>query len=94
MKGFALDILKRSSRVWVDELVSSLGVMWDTIDAAVAKDGSASYFLPLQKFLFHFLCKSIVGADPSTTPEIAKSGHTMIDKWLALQLLPTIYIGT
>lgn len=80
--------------MWVNELVSNLGTMWDTIDAALAKDGSASYFLPLQKFLFRFLCKSIVGADPSTSPEISDSGHIMLDKWVALMILPVTYIST
>lgn len=95
IKSFALDTLKRSSKVWIHELVSNLGTMWDTVDAAVAKDGSASYFFPLQKFLFHFLSKSIVGADPSSSsPEISNSGHTMLNKWLYLQLLPAIYVGT
>ncbi|PKI62222.1 hypothetical protein CRG98_017356 [Punica granatum] len=93
VKNFALDILKRSSRVWMNEMVLNLGTMWDTVDAAMAKDGSASYLFPLQKFLFHFLSKALVGADPASNPEISDSGYTMIDKWLGLQLLPTIYIG-
>ncbi|KAK7839401.1 fatty acid hydroperoxide lyase [Quercus suber] len=32
-------------------------------------------------------------ADPSSSQEIAESGYAMLDRWLALQLLPTIYIG-
>ncbi|KAK4777373.1 hypothetical protein SAY87_017560 [Trapa incisa] len=93
IKGFALDILKRSSRVWVDEMAKNLDTMWDTIEAAVAKGSSASYFLPLQKFLFRFLCKSIIGADPSTSPQIFDSGHINLDKWLAFMVLPVTYIS-
>ncbi|KAK4743417.1 hypothetical protein SAY87_001418 [Trapa incisa] len=75
-------------------MVKNLDTTWDTIDAAVAKDGSASYFIPIQKFLFRFLCKSIVGADPTTSSEIFDSGHIMLDKWLAFMVLPVTYIGT
>lgn len=93
MKNFALDILKRSSKVWVSEVISNLDTMWDTIESNLAKDGKASVFLPLQKFLFNFLSKSIVGADPAASPEVAESGYAMVDRWLAVQLLPTINIG-
>ncbi|KAK4793169.1 hypothetical protein SAY86_023604 [Trapa natans] len=95
IKSFGLDLLKRSSRVWIEELESGLGTMWDTIDLSVAKGGSAKYFSPLQKFLFHFLSKTIVGADPSSfSQEISDSGHTIMDKWLYLQILPAFYIGS
>lgn len=67
--------------------------MWDKIDADVANSGSASSFLPMQQFLFRFLTRCIVGADPSTSPEIASSGHIMLDKWLGIQILPTVNIG-
>ncbi|XP_057955868.1 fatty acid hydroperoxide lyase, chloroplastic [Malania oleifera] len=93
IKNFALDTLKRSSTVWVLELVSSLDPMWDAIDAAIAKDGTASYLVPLQKCIFRFFTKCLAGADPATSPEIANSGYAMLDKWLALQLLPTVKIG-
>lgn len=72
-------------------MVDKLDTMWDNIETQVSKSGSTSYFLPTQKFLFHFLTNCLVGADPS--PEISDSGHIMLDKWLALQLLPTIAIN-
>ncbi|GAB4825193.1 hypothetical protein Ancab_008068 [Ancistrocladus abbreviatus] len=93
VKSFAIDILKRSSGVWVSSLLSELDSMWDSIDESLSKDGKASYIVPLQKCLFNFLSKSIVGADPASSPQIAESGYSMLDKWLALQLLPTVYIG-
>ncbi|KAL2474062.1 putative inactive linolenate hydroperoxide lyase [Forsythia ovata] len=93
IKNFSLDILKRSSAIWVPSLASALDSMWDKIDAEVAKSGSASYFFPMQQFLFSFLTRCIIGADPSASPEIASSGHIMLDKWLGVQLLPTINIG-
>ena len=88
-----MGILKRSSKVWLSELVASLDTMWDTIDTDVSQKGSGSYLIPLQQALFKFLVKSLAGADPSNSPEIAESGYAMLDKWLALQLLPTIKIG-
>ncbi|GAB2233798.1 hypothetical protein Droror1_Dr00003027 [Drosera rotundifolia] len=93
IKGFALDILKRSSKVWISSLISSLDTMWSTIDESLATKGKASYVIPLQKCLFTFLSKSIIGADPETRPHIAKSGYATLDTWLALQLLPTQGIG-
>nr|QUN00507.1 cytochrome P450 74B44 [Tripterygium wilfordii] len=93
VKNFTMDILKRGSKVWVSEFLSSLDTMCYNLETTIKEKGSASFLLPMQKFLFEFLCKAFVGADPSTTPEIAKSGHFMIDRWLALQLLPTVHVG-
>lgn len=93
IKSFALDILKRSSKTWVPELTANLSTFWDTIEADVSKDGSASYLIPLQKFIFKFFTKCLVGADPASSPKIAESGYAMLDRWLALQLLPTVKIG-
>lgn len=93
IKNFAMDILKRSSKVWVPELTANLSTMFDTIEAEVSKDGSASYLIPLQKFIFNFLTKCLVGADTASSPKIAESGYAMLDRWLALQLLPTVKIG-
>lgn len=78
-------------------MVTSLDKMWDSIDDKLSTTaggvGTAAYILPLQEFLFAFLSRTILGADPTATPEITKSGHIMIDKWLALQLLPTVSIN-
>lgn len=93
VKNFAMDILKRSSKVWVSELTSNLSTMWDNIEADLAKNNSSTYLVPLQKFIFNFLIKSLIGCDPSISPEIAESGFVMLDRWLALQLLPTVKIG-
>lgn len=95
VKNFAMDILKRSSTVWVTELLSNLDTMWDNLELNLSNssDSSTSYIFPLQQFIFQWLTKSLVGADPATSPEIAKSGYAMLDKWLALQLLPTVAIG-
>ncbi|KAJ9686478.1 hypothetical protein PVL29_015402 [Vitis rotundifolia] len=93
VKSFAMDILKRSSSIWASEVVASLDSMWDTIDASVAKSNSTSYIKPLQRFIFQFLTKCLVGADPSVSPEIAESGYVMLDKWVFLQLLPTISVN-
>lgn len=88
-----MDVLKRSSKVWVSELTSSLSTMWDTIETDLSKNNSSTYLVPLQKFIFKFLTKSLIGCDPSISPEMSESGHVMLDRWLALQLLPTVKIG-
>ncbi|KAH6780481.1 hydroperoxide lyase 1 [Perilla frutescens var. hirtella] len=94
IKDFALDILKRSSSTWVSSMTTNLDAMFDSIESQLTTSGSsASYLFPLQEFLFAFLSLSLLGADASADPEIKKSGHIMLDKWLALQLLPTISIN-
>ena len=93
VKSYIMDILKRSSGVWVQELVLNLDTMWDSIEASLSNSSSASYIFPLQQFLFSFLCKALAGADPAKDSKIAESGYLMFDRWLALQLLPVAPIG-
>ncbi|KAK9697169.1 hypothetical protein RND81_08G019400 [Saponaria officinalis] len=94
IKGFAMEILKKSSGIWVSSLMSSLDTMWTTIEESLTKDSKATLLMPLQKCLFNFLSKSIIGADPANySPEMSESGHIMLDKWLAIQLLPTVNVG-
>ncbi|KAL6975687.1 hypothetical protein U1Q18_024482 [Sarracenia purpurea var. burkii] len=93
VKSFAMDILKRSSTIWVPTLSSKLDTMWDSIESKLSQSGSASYLVPLQQFVFCFLSRCLIGADTEASPEIAKSGYAMLDLWLALQLLPTVNIG-
>ncbi|KAF7805781.1 Fatty acid hydroperoxide lyase, chloroplastic [Senna tora] len=93
LKNFAIDILKRSSGIWVSELTSNMDVMWDNIESTLSGSSSAGYIFPLQRFLFSFFSKTIAGADPSRDAKIAESGYAMLDRWLALQVLPTLSIG-
>ncbi|KAL3509825.1 hypothetical protein ACH5RR_029226 [Cinchona calisaya] len=93
LKNFTIDTLKRSSSIWVPTMVSKLDTMWETIESDISKSGSAAALLPLQQFLFSFLTKCITGADTSTSQEISKSGFTMLDSWIALQVLPTVKVG-
>ncbi|KAJ4848571.1 hypothetical protein Tsubulata_040954 [Turnera subulata] len=93
LKNFAMDILKRSSKVWLTELLANLDTMCNTLDTDLSEKGSAGYLLPLQKCAFKFLVKALAGADTSASSEIEEYGFAMLDKWLALQLLPTVKIG-
>ncbi|XP_058210631.1 fatty acid hydroperoxide lyase, chloroplastic [Rhododendron vialii] len=93
VKKFSMDILKRSSTIWVSTLTSNLDTMWDTLESKLSESDSASYLIPIQKLIFSFFTRCLIGADPSASPEIAKSGYVMADLWLALQLLPTVKIG-
>ncbi|XP_027341592.1 fatty acid hydroperoxide lyase, chloroplastic [Abrus precatorius] len=93
VKSYIMDILKRGSGKWALEVVSNLDIMLDSIEATLSKSSSASYLFLLQQFLFTFLCKALAGADPSRDPKIAESGYAMLNRWLALQLLPTVSIG-
>ncbi|KAL5081997.1 hypothetical protein RYX36_010418 [Vicia faba] len=92
-KQFSMQVLKESSSIWVPELVSNLDIFLDQIEATLSTTSSASYMSPLQQFLFKFLFKVLAKADTSLDPKIAESGYSMLNKWLALQLLPTISIG-
>ncbi|PSR95289.1 Fatty acid hydroperoxide lyase [Actinidia chinensis var. chinensis] len=93
IKGFAMDILRRSSATWVPTLLSKLDSMWSTIDSKFNSSSSANYLVPLQQCLFGFLAQCFVGADPAASPNIADHGYAMIDLWLGLMLLPTVKIG-
>lgn len=88
-----MDILKRSSTIWAPTLTSNLDTMWDSIESDISKSGSAAYATPLKKFLFSFLTQCLVGVDPSKSPKVAKHGYTWLEKWLALQLIPTVKVG-
>lgn len=93
VKTFCIDLLKRSSKVWVDEFLSNLDIMLTSVEKEVSDKGSSNFIVPLQKCIFRFLSQSIVGADPLTSPDIGDNGYIMLDKWLALQLLPTVKVG-
>lgn len=88
-----MDLLKRSSSIWVPTVTSNLDTMWDSIESDIAKSGSSIPLPPLQKFIFSFLTRCLVGVDPSISPEVADWGYTWLDKWLALQILPTVNVG-
>lgn len=95
LKGFIMDILKRSSNVWVSEFLKSVDDMFDKLEEDLSSSGTAGFFLPLQQCLFNFLTKSIVGADPAARPAIEKGGLAMLDAWLALMIiLPTQKVGS
>ncbi|KAK1396122.1 Fatty acid hydroperoxide lyase [Heracleum sosnowskyi] len=93
VKKFAMEILKRSSKIWVPTVTSNLDTMWNTIESDIAKSGSVSPLIQLQKFIFNFLSLCLIGADPSKSPEVAEKGYMWLDAWLALQVLPTVNIG-
>ncbi|ERN05484.1 fatty acid hydroperoxide lyase, chloroplastic [Amborella trichopoda] len=93
IKSFLMHNLRRSSKTWVPELQSSLEPLWSTLEKDVEDKGKVKVLLPLQKFLFSFLSKVLLGADPAVDPEIAKNGHCIIDKWLASMLVPTLGTG-
>ncbi|XP_042520401.1 fatty acid hydroperoxide lyase, chloroplastic [Macadamia integrifolia] len=93
LKNFSLDILKRSSSVWVSELLSNLDTMWSTVETGLAEKGSSSLLVPLQRCMFRFFTKTLAGADATSSSEIADYGFSYLDKWLAIQLIPTQKIG-
>lgn len=75
-------------------MTTTLDAMWESLESkSPTSDSPVSYIFPLQEFLFAFLSLTLLGADASAFPEMKKSGHIMIDKWLAVQLLPTIPIN-
>lgn len=94
IKNFSTDILKKSSGIWVSSLLSNTEIMWETVEESLNKDGSTKIFTPLQKCIFNFLSQVMLRANPSNySSELCENGHIMIDKWLAIQLLPIININ-
>lgn len=89
-KAFYLELLKRGSKILVAEFLKEAEILTSAIEKGVKESGKAGLFLPLQQCIFAFLCKGLLGADPAkaSSPEIKNYGFAMLDKWLALQLLP------
>ncbi|KAK9056773.1 hypothetical protein SSX86_024136 [Deinandra increscens subsp. villosa] len=92
IKSFAMDTLKRSSAIWIPTVTTLLDTMWDAIEPQLPS-GPVSYIIPIQKFIFSFSSLCIAGADPANSPDIAENGYMRMDRWLAVQLLPTIPIN-
>ncbi|CAN6236843.1 unnamed protein product [Urochloa humidicola] len=104
VKDLAMALLHRSAPSWPQELRAGVDAMLDAVEAdlnsaaaAAAKEddkpASANYIVPLQQCIFRFLCKAFVGADPSVDWLVDRFGFTILDVWLALQILPTQKIG-
>uniref|UniRef100_A0A1J3J6A3 Linolenate hydroperoxide lyase, chloroplastic n=1 Tax=Noccaea caerulescens TaxID=107243 RepID=A0A1J3J6A3_NOCCA len=93
VKGFSMELLKRGSEVWRRELLSNLDNFWETVESDLSKNDAASYIIPLQRCIFNFLSASLAGVNTSVSPDIAENGWKMIDRWLAIQIIPTTKIG-
>ncbi|KAI3753378.1 hypothetical protein L2E82_25430 [Cichorium intybus] len=91
IKNFTMDTLKRSSTIWIPTLTTLSDTMFDTIESQLPS-GPVSYLIPIQKFMFSFLSQVIAGANPENSPDIAANGYMRMDRWLAVQLLPTVPI--
>lgn len=90
VKQFCLDILRRSSATWFTSFHSNLNKMLSAIESDLTQNPSSSFLIPLQKCIFSFLCRSIIGAEPSASSDVGEGGFVMLDKWLLLQILPTV----
>ncbi|KAF0934420.1 hypothetical protein E2562_025029 [Oryza meyeriana var. granulata] len=93
-KAFSIDLLRRGARNWAAELRSAVDDMLAAVEedlnkAADPAAASASYLIPLQKCIFRFLCKALVGADPAADGLVDRLGPYILDVWLGLQLVPT-----
>ncbi|XP_074369782.1 fatty acid hydroperoxide lyase, chloroplastic-like [Apium graveolens] len=95
LKNYILDILKRSRSIWISTLTTNLDTMWETIysDISKSKSKDAAFDVPLKKFLFSFLTRSLTGADSSKSPELSEKGYTYLERWLLIQLIPTVKLG-
>lgn len=92
-KRLVIDTLHRSAQLWEAEFLKEVDVMFNSVEGKVGSHGMASFMGPLQDCLFSFLCRSLLRADPAARPRVKKWGPFMVDAWLALQLIPTQYIG-
>ncbi|EMS56407.1 Allene oxide synthase, chloroplastic [Triticum urartu] len=96
-KAFAMDLLRRSSRVWAPEFLEGvdgmLAAIESDLDAGKGKEGGASFLVPLQKCIFRFLCRAVASADPAAEDLVDRYGLFILDVWLGLQLVPTQKIG-
>ncbi|KAJ4976361.1 hypothetical protein NE237_001467 [Protea cynaroides] len=93
VKNFTLDILKRSSSVWIPEFISNVDVMWTTVEKDLSKNKSSSLHVPLQRCIFRFFTKILAGADTENSSEIADKGFGYMNAWIAIQIIPTQKVG-
>ncbi|KZV17726.1 fatty acid hydroperoxide lyase [Dorcoceras hygrometricum] len=96
VKNLATSILKQSESIWVSSMESSLNTMWNTIESKLSgSSNGVSYYLPVAKFLFTFLTRTLLRADPaSTSPSLVSNyGHIILTVWLALQIAPTTAVN-
>lgn len=87
-----MDTLKRSTTIMIPTLTTLLDSMWDTVESQLPSD-PVSYLVPIQKFCFAFLSRYIAGADTANSPDMAENGYLRMDRWLGVQLLPTVPIN-
>ncbi|TVU33695.1 hypothetical protein EJB05_25528, partial [Eragrostis curvula] len=103
-KAFSMDLLHRGARVWAAEFRAGVDAMLDAVEADLQKQtasnkddnspaAAATFVVELQRCLFRFLCKALVGADTAAEPFLEKNGFWILDVWLALQLVPTQQVG-
>ncbi|GJN18778.1 hypothetical protein PR202_gb05977 [Eleusine coracana subsp. coracana] len=105
-KAFSIDLLHRGARVWAAEFQAAVDDMLNAVDGELLtklKENQSNeesepavvvgFVAALQRCLFRFLCKALVGADTSADPFVDKNGFLILDAWLALQLTPTQKIG-
>ncbi|KAF8677302.1 hypothetical protein HU200_046788 [Digitaria exilis] len=93
VKNFAISLLHRAAPRWPSVLRSSVDAMLDSVDSDLAAKEQANYIVAMQQCIFRFLCKALVGADPSVDWVVDRFGFTILDIWLALQILPTQKVG-
>ncbi|GJM89983.1 hypothetical protein PR202_ga06217 [Eleusine coracana subsp. coracana] len=102
-KAFSMELLHRGARVWAAEFHAAVDDMLNAVDDELllkvkekknqSNEATVGFVAALQRCLFRFLCKALVGADTSADPFVDKNGFLILDAWLALQLTPTQKIG-
>ncbi|KAL1220595.1 Linolenate hydroperoxide lyase [Cardamine amara subsp. amara] len=92
-KSFSMELLKRSSKVWLKELLTNLDTLWEKVESDISKNDASSYIIPLQRCIFNFLSASLTGVNTSVSSDIAENGWKMFNRWLAIQIIPTAKIG-
>jgi hydroperoxide lyase len=90
-KAFTMDLLHRGAPVWAAELRRGVDDMLTGLEKG--ENRPTGFVVPLQRCLFRFLCKALVGADTAADPFVDGNGFWILDAWLALQLLPTQKVG-
>ncbi|XP_073154645.1 fatty acid hydroperoxide lyase, chloroplastic [Henckelia pumila] len=98
VKNLASSILRQSASIWVPTMESTLDTLWNSTESklSTSSNGGVSYYLPIAKFLFTFLSRTLLRADPSasSTSLVSSYGHLIVAVWLAFQILPTTPINT
>ncbi|GLJ05549.1 hypothetical protein SUGI_0019960 [Cryptomeria japonica] len=95
LKAFCFEVLKMSRPRIFPEFARTFDELVVEVEKAFEKEGKVSFSSYAGAFIFNFLCRALIGADPVAPgpSSLGTKGPTLVEAWLAPQLAPLISTG-